>query len=155
MWKLSKLGWLNCLELPWIVNSWSKHIDTPALSARLALGCTRRANIINMHVNLSWLKVEERLTTCWMHWAVCLNYTHAYPTRHATRSLFTVPKSRTDYGRFTVLNRAMTTWNSIPHQVTHASSTNRFFLKIEKHLMEQRGLWRDTHTGTDTCIHTQ
>jgi hypothetical protein len=24
-------------------------------------GCTQRANINNMHVNLSWLKVEERL----------------------------------------------------------------------------------------------
>ena len=40
--------------------------------------------------------------------------THAYPTRHATRGLFTVPKSITDYGRHTVLHRAMTTWNSIP-----------------------------------------
>jgi hypothetical protein len=26
---------------------------------------------------------------------------NAYPTRHATRGLFTVPKSRTDYGRRT------------------------------------------------------
>ena len=32
-------------------------------AARLALGCTQRANITNMHVNLSWLKVEERLTS--------------------------------------------------------------------------------------------
>uniref|UniRef100_A0A4W5JZL5 Spectrin beta chain n=1 Tax=Hucho hucho TaxID=62062 RepID=A0A4W5JZL5_9TELE len=48
--------------------------------------------------------------------------THTYPTRHATRGLFTVPKSRTDYGRHTVLHRAMTTWNSIPHQLTDASS---------------------------------
>ena len=30
-------------------------------AARLALGCTQRANTNNMHVNLSWLKVEERL----------------------------------------------------------------------------------------------
>ena len=32
-------------------------------AAWLALGCTRRANINNMHVNLSWLKVEEWLTS--------------------------------------------------------------------------------------------
>jgi hypothetical protein len=32
-------------------------------AARLALGCTQRANVNNMHVNLSWLKVEERLTS--------------------------------------------------------------------------------------------
>ena len=32
-------------------------------AARLALGFTWRANISNMHVNLSCLKVEERLTS--------------------------------------------------------------------------------------------
>ena len=32
-------------------------------TARLALGWTGRANINNMHVNLSWLKVEERWTS--------------------------------------------------------------------------------------------
>ena len=32
-------------------------------AARLAPGCTQRANINHMHVNLSWLKVEERLTS--------------------------------------------------------------------------------------------
>ena len=30
-------------------------------AARLVLKCTPRANINNMHVNLSWLNVEERL----------------------------------------------------------------------------------------------
>jgi hypothetical protein len=54
--------------------------------------------------------------------------THAYPTRHTTRGLFTVPKSRTDYGRCTVLNK----WNSIPHQVTHTSSKIRFKEQIKK-----------------------
>jgi hypothetical protein len=32
-------------------------------AARLGLRCTQRANINIMHVNLSWLKVEERLTS--------------------------------------------------------------------------------------------
>jgi hypothetical protein len=32
-------------------------------AARLALGRTQRANINSMHVGLSWLKVEERLTS--------------------------------------------------------------------------------------------
>jgi hypothetical protein len=31
-------------------------------AAWLALGCSQRSNMNNMHVNLSWLKVEERLT---------------------------------------------------------------------------------------------
>jgi hypothetical protein len=105
--------------------------------ARLALGSTHRANINNMHVNLSWLKVEERLTSSlvfvrgidMLNAPSCLFdilahswYTHAYPTRHVTRDLFTVPKSKTDYGRHTVLHTAMTTWNSVPHQVTHVNS---------------------------------
>ena len=119
-----------------------------------------------MHVNLSWLIEEERLTSSlhvFMRGIDMLNApsclfeplehssdTYAYPTRHATRGLFTVPKSRTDYGRCTVLNRTMTTWNSIPHQVTHASST----IWLKKNLMEQRGLWSNTNIGTDTHTHT-
>ena len=86
--------------------------------------------------------------------------THAYPTRHDTRGLFTVPKSRTDYGRSTVLYRAMTTWNSVPHQVTDASSGTRLKKQTKIHLMEQLGLWRDTHryrhmhTNTNASTHT-
>ena len=34
--------------------------------------------------------------------------THTYHTRHVTRGLFTIPKSRTDYERCTVLRGAMT-----------------------------------------------
>ena len=107
-----------------------------------ALGCTQRANINNMHVNPSWFKVYERLTSSllvFMRGIDMLNApsclfeilphnsdTHVYSIRHATRGLFTVPKSRTDYGRCTVLHRAMTTWHSSPHQVTDASRKIRF-----------------------------
>jgi hypothetical protein len=107
-------------------------------AAWLALGFTLRANINNMHVNISWLKVEEALTSSLLVFVrgtdmlkapnhlfkrlAHFSDTHAYPTRHTTRCLFTVPKSRTDYERRTVLHRAKTTWNSVPHQATHASS---------------------------------
>ena len=83
-------------------------------AARLALKCTRSTNMYNMYVNLSLLKVEERLTSsllvyvrgidilnatsCLFKLLAHISDTHAYPTRHATRGLFTVPKSRTDYG---------------------------------------------------------
>ena len=69
-------------------------------AARLALGCTQRANMNNMHVNLSWLKVEERLTSSLLVFVrgidmmkapsslfkrlAHISDTHAYPTRHAT-----------------------------------------------------------------------
>jgi hypothetical protein len=86
--------------------------------------------------------VEERLTSSLLvfvrgdmlkapsylfKWQVHSSDTHVYPTRHAIWGLFTVPKSRTDYGRCTALHRAMTIWNSIPHQVTDASSRIRVF----------------------------
>jgi hypothetical protein len=68
-------------------------------AAQLVFGCSQRANIKHMHVNLSWLKVEERLTS-WLLLFMrgidmlnapgCLSKllahssdTHAYPTRHA------------------------------------------------------------------------
>ena len=124
-----------------------------------------RANINNMHVNLSWLKVEERLTSSlllfmrgidMLNAPSCLSKllahssdTHAYPTRHATRGLFTVPKSRTDYGRHTVLHRAMTTWNSIPHQVTDASSKFTF-----KNTLWNSGDCEATQTLARTHAHT-
>ena len=80
--------------------------------------------------------------------------THACPSRHATSGLFKVRKSRTNYGRLTVLHRAMTTWNSVPHQVTDASSRIRVKKQVKIQLMEEWGLWSNTNIGTDTCIHT-
>jgi hypothetical protein len=65
--------------------------------------------------------------------------THALPTSHATIDLFTIPKSRTDYGRHTVLHRAMTTWNSIPHQVTDAAVESECKKQIEIQLYGTAG----------------
>jgi hypothetical protein len=69
-------------------------------AARLALGCTQRANINNMHVNLSWLKVEEIFTSSLLVFMrgmlISPSYLfellahssdiHAYPRRHAVSS---------------------------------------------------------------------
>ena len=100
-----------------------------------------------MHVNLSWLQVEASLTSSILVFVRSIDMlnaqscpfkllahssdTHAYLTRHATRGLFTVPKSRIDYGRHIILHKAMTSWNSIAHQVTHASSKIRFKKQIK------------------------
>ena len=95
-----------------------------------------------MHANLSWLKVEEKLTSslivfvrnfemlnapsCLFKLLAHSSDTHSFPTRHATRGLFTTPKSKTDYGRRTALYGGIAIWNSIPHQGTDASSRIRF-----------------------------
>ena len=91
--------------------------------------CTRMANLYSMHINLSWLKVEERLTASLLVFLIGIDVlkipnrlfnrlthssvTHTYPTRHATRGIFTVPKSKTEARKYTGLYRAMTTWNSL------------------------------------------
>ena len=80
-------------------------------AARPALKSTKRANINNMHVNLSSFKVEEKLNSsllvfvrsidmlnaqsCLFKLLAHISDTHAYPTRHAIRGLVTFPKSRT------------------------------------------------------------
>ena len=93
-----------------------------------------------------------------MYRAVCFKLlahsdTHEYPIRHATRGLFTIPKSRTDYGRCTVLHRAMTAWNIIPYQVTDASSRVRFKKTDTNKLYGTAGMLSNTYIGTDPCIH--
>jgi hypothetical protein len=96
-------------------------------AAHIALRCTRRESVSTMHVSLSWLKVEETLTVSLLvfMWGInvlkvtnCLfkqlahsSDTHLYNNRHATRGLFTVPRSRTEAGKL------ITTWNSLPPQV--------------------------------------
>ena len=88
--------------------------------ARLSLHCIKRANINTMHASLSWLRVEERqavsqfflyirnnnvlkIPNCLHSQLTHSSNTHTYPTRHATRGLFTVPKSRTNSRTHTVL----------------------------------------------------
>jgi hypothetical protein len=49
--------------------------------------------------------------------------THTYPTRHATRGLFTVPKSRNNFKKaYTVLYRAVIAWNSLPSHIAQINS---------------------------------
>ena len=76
------------------------------------LNCNQKVDINNMHASLSWLRVEERLTASLLVFIRNINVlnipnclhsqlthssdTHTYPTSHATRGLFTVPKSRTN-----------------------------------------------------------
>ena len=45
---------------------------------------------------------------------------HSYPTRHATRGHFTVPKSRTQSKQRTVIYQAMIAWNSLKHRIKQA-----------------------------------
>ena len=84
---------------------------------------TQRANVSTMQVSLSWLKAEElhhmlKVPNGLFKQLAHSSDTHMVNTTHGTRGLFTVPRSRTEAGKHTVLNTAMTTWNSLPPQVT-------------------------------------
>ena len=132
------------------------------MAARLAAWI---ASTDHMHVNISWLRVEERFTasvlvfvrgidmlkspSCLFKQLAHSSDTYIYPTRDATRSFFTDPKSRTNYRNRKVLHRAMTTWNFISHHVTQSSSK----------ISTAQTVMRQTHTGThtafsNTCYHT-
>ena len=77
--------------------------------AHLALHCNQKADINTIQATLSWLRVEKRLTMslldleetmCWRFQMFCIVNLHTaltnthFPTKHATRDLFTVPRSR-------------------------------------------------------------
>jgi hypothetical protein len=86
---------------------------TRSRATRLALGSTQRSIVNNMHVNLSWINMEEKLTSllvfvrvidmlnapsCLFELLVHSLDTNAYPTRHATRGLITVPSPEQTMG---------------------------------------------------------
>ena len=122
-------------------------------ASRLALHCNQMADINTMHATLSWLRVEERLTASllFIRNITMLNIpnvlhsqfthssdTHNYPTRHASRGLFTVPKSRTNSRKFTVLYRAIIAWNSVPSHIAQMNSKHGLKKLTKQHLTAQR-----------------
>ena len=127
-----------------------------------------------MHVNHSWLKVEERLTSsllvfmrgidllnapsCLFELLAHSSDTHAYPTRHEVSSQSPSPEQTMEGA--TVLNRAMTTCNSIPHPVPHASSKICFGKQIKKTshrtagtVKQHKHRHRNMHTHTHTIAY--
>jgi hypothetical protein len=97
-------------------------------AARLALHFNQRANINTIHASLSWLRdwlhhffffmtdIVLKIPNCLHSQLKLISDTHTYSTRHATRGLFTVPKSRTNSRRRTVLYWAIA--KTTPHVTT-------------------------------------
>jgi hypothetical protein len=90
-------------------------------AARISLRCTWRESVSNMHVSLSFLNVEERLTAtllvfvrgvmkmnvmkvpnCLFKQLAQSSDTNRYNTRGATRGLFTVSRSRIEAGKHSI-----------------------------------------------------
>ena len=121
--------------------SWSKHIDTTVAKMGRSLSIIKRCS--TFLTALSTRQVLQALVLLHLdHCSVVLssatkrefagklqlaqNRAAMHTPQDMPTRLFTVPKSRTDYGRHIVLHKTMTTWNSIPHQVTDACSKIRF-----------------------------
>jgi hypothetical protein len=107
-------------------------------AVRFVLHCNQGANIITMHARLCWLRVDERLTASLLVFIRNMNIleipnclhnqlthstdTNTYPTRHATRDPFTVPRSRTYSRKHIVLYRAINAWNYLPSHIVNSKS---------------------------------
>ena len=103
-------------------------------AARRALYCNQWADINTMHASLSWLRVESLLLFIWnivLKIPTCLHRqlthssdTHTYPTRHATRGLFTGTKKA--FGNI---------WSPYCMELRSISYKKK---QIKQHLMAQR-----------------
>ena len=122
-------------------------------AARLALKCTKRANIIKMHITLGWSLVKDRMVVsllCFMrnillskipnvlyHQFLYSSNSHNFNTRHASRGCFSLPVSKTNARQRTMMYRGMKTWNSLPSNITHLTSKTVFKKKLKEYLMAQ------------------
>ena len=83
--------------------------------------------------SLNVLKIQNCLHSQLTH----SSDTHTYPTRHATRGLFTVPKSRTNSRKSTVLCRVLIAWNFLLSYIAQINSKPCFKKQIKQHLTAQ------------------
>jgi len=116
-------------------------------AARCVLQCPFGTNVNWMHNTLSWLKVKERFTVSLLNLTrmiiltkspkalYCrLNFSsdeHHYATRHATEGRFI----RTNYGKRTMLYKAMFCWNNLTNDIVNAHSKSQFKVLLKRHLI--------------------
>jgi hypothetical protein len=87
--------------------------------------------------------------------AVCLNFWHTARTPiHTPQDMSPEVSSQSPSPEQTLLHRAMTTWNSIQHQVTHARTKIRFLKTDTNAPYGTAGTVKQHIIGTDTRIQT-
>ncbi len=112
-------------------------------AARLVLRCSFRANVSEMHNQLSWLTVEAKLKSrllSFMHTVIMKNtpqffgdklvysgFCHGYVTRQVSTGLLVAPSPRTNFMMRTVLYRGVSAWNMLPTSIRQIK--NRFSFK--------------------------
>lgn len=117
-------------------------------AARMVLGCPFRANVHGMHVNLGWMKVEDRFSFNLLVFYQKV-YTQAKPktifskirliqdrhehlTRQASRGNVVMDFPRTCAMTRMVMNRASSIWNKLPYNIIRNGSHSTFKKTIKK-----------------------
>ena len=132
---------MNLGQLQWVQNG----------AVRLAVKCTPRANMNNMHDKLSWLKVDVRLKAsllsfiknmntltnpdCLFRQLTLSSNVHTYPTRHGTSGNNTIPTIKTHSKQRIELCGAMVEWNSLPDHISKIQNNASFKKQVKRHLM--------------------
>ena len=120
-------------------------------AARLALRCSSRRNVNQMHEALSWMTVDQRLAyslTTFLfniyhnkkphNLALRLQLTnerHAYETRSAVNNHFTLPIPKKEALRRTAVYRAVLQWNKLPPLIIKIDNKWRFKKKLKEAIM--------------------
>ena len=120
-------------------------------AARLALHCSIRTNVQSMHKKLSWLTVERRLKSSLLMFfrnvmfekqplylseqTVHISSVSNHRTRQASAGHLVKPSAGSDFGKATVINRAISGWNSLPDHLAKINAKGSFKKEIKDHLL--------------------
>ena len=120
-------------------------------AARLALHCSIRTNVQAMHKKLSWLTVKSRLKTSLLTFfrnvmyekkplhlskqIVHISSVSKHGTRQASAGHLVMPSAGSDFGKATVISRAITGWNSLPDHIAKISTKGSFRKALKDHFL--------------------
>ncbi len=116
-------------------------------SVRLILQCPYRTNINIIHLDLKWLRVEDRMiaaimSSTWtvLHFNTPLDQlksnvqSHEYATRRATEDRVLPPNVKNNFLKCTVTFRAIKSWIFLPLSLIRITRKTYFKKQVNAHL---------------------
>ena len=121
-------------------------------AARVALHCSFRASVREMHIKLSWLTVEAKVKynlLLLMHKVMAneaynfikekilfSGYGHEHVTRSVSNKIMITPSPRCNFMKKTIVYRGAVEWNLLPSSVREIKSQFSFKKTIKQRLQE-------------------
>ena len=68
-------------------------------------------------------------------WRNSVNLQHNYRTRLASKSSFSLPKARTNYGKFSIRFAGTQIWNSVDESIKKTTSISNFKIQMKQSLI--------------------